>query len=130
MHEVLMKISKDDVTVFTDGSAVESVRDGGAGVVIRWSGIQDDELLKAQCGQSFSSYKAEQIAIHTALHHIADSKPSLTEVWLFTDSKSVLDPLSMGPAHQIDATSGKIWKLPTNGNLDAMGSWSQECCRQ
>ena len=75
-----------DVTAFTDGSAVESIREGGAGVVIRWPGVQDDEILKAPCGQSCSRYKAEQRVIHTALHHIADSTRNPTKVWLLIAS--------------------------------------------
>lgn len=95
------------MSLFTDGSAVESVRDGGAGVVIRWPGEQDDEILQAPCGQSCSSYKAEQIAIYTALSHIASRTQTVTKIWLYTDSKSALDRLDMGPAYQVDGTSNK-----------------------
>ena len=78
--------------VYTDGSATEAVEDGGSGIFIKYpSG--NVKRISIPAGHTCSNYKAELLAIHTALHSLEDLKLNKINIALFTDSLSALQGL-------------------------------------
>lgn len=105
MDTILNSIDKDDIIVFTDGSVVESVKDGGAGIIIQWPGNKEDNILMAPCGKTCPSFKAEQTAIHTALTHIINNIVAPTNIWVFT--------INLGTPQHGPSSSNKVWEMLT-----------------
>ena len=57
--------------VYTDGSATEAVKDGGSGIFIKYpSG--NAKRISIPAGHTCSNYKAELLAIQTALDSLED----------------------------------------------------------
>ena len=88
---LLQQTSPEDIIIFTDGSAMEGTRNGGAGAVISIPG-QQKAILKRACGVICSSYRAEMTAIEIALEyltaHMSNHPEDLVKrkVWVITDS--------------------------------------------
>ena len=77
------------IRVYTDGSATNAVKSGGAGVHIQYpSGERTEEALPT--GLHCTNYKAEVDALTQAAHTIATSADRTTQVVFLTDALSVL----------------------------------------
>ena len=77
---------------FTDGSATEATRDGGAGVFIKYS--DEEARIKIATGKYSTNFKAETEALRTAATEIAANLPrTKPNIVIFTDALSVLDAL-------------------------------------
>ena len=78
--------------IYTDGSANEAVKDGGAGAYIRYT---DGEVTKLTFsgGRRCTNYKAELIAIKEAISHILERRKQCHKVVIFSDSLSALQAL-------------------------------------
>ena len=107
------------VWVWTDGSASEGVLNGGAGALIEWpDGVERE--VRAPAGGLCSSFRAEMVALRSALESLLES-PRTTEEPLIicTDSQSALASLRAGPAAQTTPLGIAIWQslkeLATNG---------------
>ena len=78
--------------VYTDGSAEEAVRCGGAGVYIQYPGGREDRLCLAT-GLYSTNYRAEAEAMKTAAAHIEASTHASHNVVFLTDALSILQAL-------------------------------------
>ena len=88
-EKTIEETSDVDVTFYTDGSAEEGTRNGGAGVVVIDG---SDTLLEFSepAGQLTSSFQAEMTAIRTAVRQ-AIEKYDKKRIRIVTDSRSSLD---------------------------------------
>ena len=80
----------DWVHVYTDGSADDAVRNGGAGIFIRYPNDQEDRH-QLPTGAHSTNYKAEVEAIKKAAEVLVDN--TFTKVVILTDALSVLQAL-------------------------------------
>ena len=95
--------------IWTDGSASGGVLDGGAGAFIEWPDGEQHEL-REPAGRLCSSYRAEMVALHTAVnflleHPAHDDDPII----ICTDSQSSLATLRSGPPTQTSLLGVSIW---------------------
>ena len=111
----LMENVKDtDIVCFTDGSAMEGTKNGGAGATVEIPG--DEKItVKEPCGIICSSFRAEMKAIETALQTTINNLDTEIEfqrnMWVITDSLSAITALSGGPGSQYNAIGSNIWEL-------------------
>ena len=78
--------------VYTDGSAENAVRNGGAGVYIQYPGGREDKISRATHLYS-TNYKAEAEALKTVAAHIEVSTHASHSVVLLMDALSILQAL-------------------------------------
>ncbi|XP_043205423.1 uncharacterized protein LOC122372368 [Amphibalanus amphitrite] len=99
--------------VWTDGSAEEGFRDGGAGALIVWPDDSTEEL-RAPAGSLCSSYRAEMVALRTALRHLLEH-PAHEDVPIVicTDSQAALAALRSGPSEQRTQLNSEVWDALT-----------------
>ena len=81
------------IRAYTDGSATDAVKDGGAGVYIRH---QDGNTTSKAIptGIHCSNYRAEVEALKLAVETVQDGPQDCTQVVFLTDALSVLEALS------------------------------------
>ncbi|XP_048778819.2 uncharacterized protein LOC125682098 [Ostrea edulis] len=81
------------IRVFTDGSATNAIKNGGAGIYIQYpNGERQSEAIPT--GLHCSNYKAEEKAISHAAHTITDKVNITTPIVFLTDALSVLQGLT------------------------------------
>lgn len=78
--------------VYTDGSADQAVRSGGAGIYIKYPGGREEHISLAT-GLYSTNFKAEAVALKAGAGHIENSPLSSYNVVFFSDAKSVLQAL-------------------------------------
>ena len=79
------------LNIYTDGSAQDSNKNGGAGVVIVPSDPEEETtMLSHPAGKLTSSFQAELTAINHALKHVASNDHHDCQIRIITDSKSAL----------------------------------------
>ena len=82
-----------DAQVWSDGAAVDGIRDGGAGAVIRRRG-QEDITISEAAGSRTSSTAAEATALAAGLRTLADLlQDTPCVVWCAFDSRALFDRL-------------------------------------
>ena len=99
------------INIWTDGSARESNKDGGSGVLIQ---LENRDTVSASfpAGTLTSSFRSEMIAIKEALVLVLQLKTNEDkEIRLCTDSKSALDKLRNLRNAPRDATTQETWNL-------------------
>ena len=104
--ETISKLSAPDISLYTDGSAKEATMNGGGGIYIEYADGSHPTLTSIPTGKICSSYVAEMHAISNALdiiHHEGGKR-----IHLFTDSKSTIQRLQMGPHAEEDQLSDQI----------------------
>ena len=81
------------IRAYTDGSATDAVKDGGAGVYIRY---QDGNTTSKAIptGIHCSNYRAEVEALKLAVETVQEGPQDCTQVVFLTDALSVLEALS------------------------------------
>ena len=94
--------------VFTDGSATNATKNGGAGIFITYpSGRQETHFMPT--GKNCSNFRAETEALVKAVSLIVDSTEDVSSVVFLTDALSVLEALihnkSPNLAHDISNLS-------------------------
>jgi len=96
--------------VWSDGSADAGVANGGAGALIEWPDGEHHEL-RAPAGKLCSSYRAELVALRTALTYLREH-PAHTEdpIVVCTDSQSALATLRAGPSAQTEPLAIAVWE--------------------
>ena len=103
---------------YTDGSAENAVRNGGAGVYIQYTGGKEDKISLAT-GLYSKDYKAEAEALKTAASHIEVSTHASPNVVLLTvtDALSVLQALQSNWDTELNDLSTALASLcrPCNG---------------
>ena len=105
--------------VWTDGAADGGVHNGGAGALIEMPDGETCELRVA-AGHICSSYRAELVALNTALVRLAEQPTHIEDpVVLCTDSQAALRRLRRGPSVQTSPLAVDIWnrllELTSNG---------------
>ena len=95
---------------YTDGSAENAVRNGGAGVYIKYAGGKEDKISLAT-GLYSTNYKAEAEALKTAAAHIEASTHASLKVVLLTDALSVLQALQSNRDTEINDLSTALASL-------------------
>ena len=80
------------IHVYTDGSATDAIRDGGAGSIIYLQGGQQIEN-SAATGKHCTNYGAEVKVLEQGAKAINDLTDQTTDVVFLTDSRSALDAL-------------------------------------
>lgn len=83
------------VRVYTDGSALDAIRNGGAGVYIEYPHKSRD-MIKTPTGKFCNNYDAEIQAIRVAAEKLLNSSPGPRPVVFLTDARSVLQALQSG----------------------------------
>ena len=103
MEMIEEKYPKDAwVHIYTDGSATDAIKNGGAGV-----SIEDDEIslaLAVPTGARCTNYKAEVDAINIAAKAMGQSTNFDGSIVFFTDAISVLQSLESGGLLQLRET--------------------------
>eukprot|EP01064_Diplonema_japonicum_P038218 TRINITY_DN917_c0_g1_i11.p1 TRINITY_DN917_c0_g1~~TRINITY_DN917_c0_g1_i11.p1 ORF type:complete len:378 (+),score=94.09 TRINITY_DN917_c0_g1_i11:28-1161(+) len=115
--EMIAKLPKADITVYTDGSVEEGK--GGAGIVIERAGGTATEISVGVCNLC-DSFQAEMNAINTALARLVKEDTQGAQINLLTDSMACLQKLKQGPAKQQEDMVVEAWHnihaLTTRGN--------------
>ena len=86
--------------VFTDGSAEQATKNGGSGVYIQTPTARPVSLCVAS-GALCTNFRAEAVAIRTALEYFIAIEEPPSKIVFLTDSLSVLESLSTAPTEQI-----------------------------
>ena len=112
----LRELGTTDLVLYTDGSAVEGVRRGGAGVVVTCGDPSEPERVEScsfAAGLLTSSYQAELCALLEALKWLS-ARPTVWErVVVASDSQAALTALrsASGGVGRVDALLGEVLKL-------------------
>ena len=96
--------------VYTDGSADQAVRCGGAGIYIRYPGGGEEHISLAT-GLYSTNFKAEAVAIKSGAAHIEHSPLSSTNVVFFSDAKSVLQALNTARDKELNDLATSLTSL-------------------
>ena len=100
------------IRVYTDGSATNAVKSGGAGVYIQYpNGEQTEEALPT--GQYCTNFKAEVDALTQAAHTIATRADQNTQVVFLTDALSVLQAYISGKQPSLQMALNNIKSFRT-----------------
>ncbi|KAF0293920.1 hypothetical protein FJT64_008318 [Amphibalanus amphitrite] len=94
---------------WTDGSATGGVTNGGAGVLIEHPD-GTTEALREAAGKICSSYRAEMVALKTAVRHLLEHPPLEQDIIICSDSQASLATLRGGPAAQTSPLGAAIWE--------------------
>ena len=92
-EERLLQVGLVDLLVFTDGSAVEGVKYGGAGVVIAKGCVTEPEVveeMRLAAGRATSSFQAEMVALEAALRRVEEWQEDWASVLVVADSQANL----------------------------------------
>ena len=95
---------------YTDGSAENAVRNGGAGVYIQYAGGKEGKISLAT-GLYSTNYKAEAEALKTAAANIEVSIHASPNVVLLTDALSVLQALQSNRDTELNDLSAALASL-------------------
>ena len=96
--------------VYTDGSAEEAVRNGGAGIYVQYpAGIED--RLSFPTGRYSTNFRAEAEALKLAAEHIKTSPLSTTNVVFLSDALSVLQSLKSGKNLELNDVTTSLTSL-------------------
>jgi len=88
------------IQAYTDGSATDAVKDGGAGVYLRIPSGEEKNFSVAT-GDRCSNYEAEVEALIHAATKVSEFGDPTDQVVFLTDAKSVLQALENGKLHQL-----------------------------
>ena len=80
--------------VYTDGSAENAVKNGGAGIYIKYPDGHDKKISKAT-GVYSTNYKAEVFAIQMATTHVINSPHTSKNVVFWSDAMSILQAIEI-----------------------------------
>ncbi|PVD26822.1 hypothetical protein C0Q70_11969 [Pomacea canaliculata] len=111
--------------VFTDGSAEQAVKNGGAGIYIRYPGGREDRLSLAT-GLYSTNFKAEAVAIQTGATHVENSPDNSNNVVFFTDALSVLQALQTARDKKLNDLSTALSSLC--GDYTVVLQWIPSHC--
>ena len=103
-----------DAIIWSDGSAKEGTRDGGAGALVQLPTLHREVSVRAPAGAVCSSLRAELTAMREALRVVTALPPqeraTINSVRLLTDSRSGLLLLQRGPGGQSSALATEVWR--------------------
>ena len=103
-----------EITIWSDGSAREGTRQGGAGALVQFHLSQTEVTVRAPAGAICSSLRAELMAMREALAAVTnrqdDELQRVHHIRLLTDSKSGLQLLRRGPGSQTMLLAAEVWE--------------------
>ncbi|KAL8604431.1 hypothetical protein ACOMHN_042260 [Nucella lapillus] len=99
--------------VYTDGSAADAIRNGGAGVYVQYPGGREEKICLAT-GLYSTNYRAEAEALKTAAAHIEVSPITSHNVVFLTDALSILQALRSNRDPEINDLSSSLASLCTS----------------
>ena len=117
--ETLNALPKSDIQIWTDGSVIGGVKNGGSGIRIEYN--DHTEEFSVPAGKVSSSFRAEKIAILTALNkvEIPTDIPRPYSIRICSDSLSAILQLEQGPHKQNNIVDIQIWNNLTNLSREA-----------
>ena len=119
--KLLEELGQVDLTLYTDGSAAEGVRCGGAGVVVTKGSAEKPErvcLLKCAAGTVTSSYQAELCALREAMKWLKENVSAWESVVVASDSQAALRAVHGVGTGRMEDCIGEIVELGRElGNL-------------
>ncbi|BFZ07875.1 hypothetical protein BsWGS_10914 [Bradybaena similaris] len=129
------------IQAYTDGSAVNAVRNGGAGIYILYPENQQRETRYAPTGKYCSNFSAEAQAIEQAAGMIYSSNSDCSQAVIFTDALAVLQALKSGKLSHLRSVLDKVserykvtlqWVplhcgVPGNERADSLAKKGGEC---
>ena len=94
----LASLPQASQTIWTDGSALNGTRNGGAGCYFEFDPAHNST---APAGAACSSYQTEFVAIHAALTYVVASNPpqGLTRLRICTDSQDSIIAIKSATSH-------------------------------
>ena len=102
--------------VYTDGSAEEAVRCGGAGVYVQYPGGREEKLCLAT-GLYSTNYRAEAEALKAAAANIEVSTHASHNVVFLTDALSILQALQSNRDPELNDLSASLASLCRSHNV-------------
>ena len=97
--------------IYTDGSAHDAVKNGGSGVYVKTTNGHTHKYSNAT-GKRCSNFKAETLAIQTAISHILTTQPERSVI--LSDSKAALQALSSdSPDKDIQNIKQDLHSIPS-----------------
>ena len=117
---------QDWTHIYTDGSATEAVRNGGAGIFLRYT--DGDEEIAIPTGKYSTNYRAEMEALCTAASAVAEN-PARTKgkVVIFTDALSVLQAIQNSRNKETNPLTASLQSLSATVNT-AILQWVPAHC--
>ena len=111
MEHICSQYPQEDWThVFTDGSATEATKDGGAGIFIRYRDGEDE--LAVPTGKHSTNFRAEQEALSEAAKTVLQNSTRTTgQVVLFSDALSVLQALKNSHSSELNTLTTALAAL-------------------
>ena len=111
----IANLPEPDATIWSDGSAREGTRNGGAGALVQLHALDREVEVRAPAGSVCSSLRAELAAMREALATIVNLPEEellrLRTIRLLSDSRSGLQLLQRGPVAQTSALAVEVWRL-------------------
>ena len=105
MEHVNIQYPADSWTrVYTDGSADQAVKNGGAGVYISYPGGEEDKISLAT-GLLSTNFKAEALAIQKGADHVENSSHTTTNIVFLSDALSVLQAIQTNKDKELNKLS-------------------------
>ena len=96
--------------VYTDGSTENSVKNGGAGIYIKYPDGQDEQISEAT-GVFSTNYKAVVLAIQIAATHVINSPHTSKNVVFLSDAMSVLQAIETHKDQELNNLFSSLEKL-------------------
>ena len=111
--------------VYTDGSAEDAVRNGGAGVCVQHS-VDDEEHVSIPTGLHSTNYKAEAMALEEAATILERSERTKNNVVFLTDALSVLQSIKSNKDKEQHSLITKLTDLSKRYNTTLQ--WTPAHC--
>eukprot|EP00756_Hemistasia_phaeocysticola_P039009 Hpha_TRINITY_DN16794_c6_g2::TRINITY_DN16794_c6_g2_i1::g.78938::m.78938 len=111
----LEALPQADWFIYTDGSAVDGVTKGGAGVILIHGATKRSWTFSRAAGSLCSSYRAEVCAFRCALEELRrilrETDLGGGVIRICTDSRAAICRLERGAALQRDKAGQQVWEL-------------------
>ena len=111
IEHIYQQYPQEDWThVFTDGSAAEATKDGGAGIFIRYK--DGEEELAFPTGKYSTNFRAEREALSEAATAVLQNSARTTgSVVVFSDALSVLQALNNSRSKELNTLTTALAAL-------------------
>jgi ribonuclease HI len=120
--QALAELREEDeektIEIWTDGAAIDGLRNGGAGCVVKWPGVVEPTVQSRPAGLLVSSTDAESVAAEMGLRLAAESEQTAANYRILFDSRALFDRLQRHPMRLVDSPSS----LRAAGLLDRLAA--------
>ena len=124
--QALAELREEDegetIEIWTDGAAIDGLRCGGAGCVVKWPGAVEPTVQSRPAGLLASSTDAESAAAEMGIRLVAESGRTADNYRILFDSRALFDRLQRHPMRLVDSPSslraaGLLGRLATLGRV-------------